>query len=94
MSITIELPPTAEAALRAEAAAQGRPVEQVAAEALAELFGSLDGNGDAEDPEAVAEIGAALAELEAAERAGTPLMTLEDLEADLSIRAAARRAAA
>ncbi len=76
MTITIDLPQATLEALRADAGAQGRPAEQVAAQYLAALFAE-------EDEESA--INAALNELEASK--GRPFAEFAD---ELSARFAAR----
>jgi plasmid stability protein len=56
MTITIDLPGDTLAALRADAAAQGRPAERVAAEHLAALYTDED-DEDVALAEALAELG-------------------------------------
>ena len=68
MTITLDLSADTLAALRADAGTQGRPVEQVAAERLAALYGD-------EDDEAVA-VEEAFQELEAGQ--GRPFAEFAD----------------
>ncbi|MBV9852240.1 MAG: hypothetical protein JO250_21445 [Armatimonadetes bacterium] len=81
MTITIDLPEDTVAALRADAGAQGRPAEQVAAEHLAALY------TDTDDEEAAIE--EALNELEGGQ--GRPFVAFSE---EFSARFTARYGAA
>lgn len=61
-TITLNLPDNALAALRAHARAQGRSAEDVAAEQLVALFGTLEDDLDAALEEAFAEMEAGKSE--------------------------------
>lgn len=56
MTLTINLPEETLASLRADAGAQGRPAEQVAAERLAALYANADNDETAAVEEALAEL--------------------------------------
>ncbi len=79
MTITLELPPDVEAALRADAKAQGRRVEEVVIEQLAALYAQEDDLDTALEE--------AFAQLDAGE--GRPF---EEFAAEFSARFAARHA--
>ena len=86
MTITLELPADVEAALLADAKAQNRPAETIAAERLAAFYGD---ESDEPEEEAVEAIAQALADLEAGDR-GIPL---EDYIAETKARRGQREAA-
>lgn len=79
MSLTVELnslPATTEAALRADAEAQGRPVSEIVADALANYYGGGAETSGESSPE-VSETQAALAAADEDERQGR-LLTVEE----------------
>ena len=84
MTIVLDLPADLEAALRADAQAQGRPTETVAAERLAAFYETAE-----PEPEAVEAIAQAFANLDAGEQG----MPLEEYVADVTERRRRRDAA-
>ena len=82
MTITLDLRPETLAALRADAEAQGRSAEEVAAEHLAALYG--DGE-EAPDEETLAAIGRGFADLDAGRS-----LSLEEVRARSDAALAAR----
>jgi len=86
MTITLDLPADLEAALRADAQAQGLPTETVAAERLAAFY---EYESAESEPEAVEAIAQAFANLDAGEQG----MPIEEYVADVTERRRRRDAA-
>ena len=85
MSITIELSEEVENRLRATAEAEGTDKETVAARVLAEVLGAplVATQEDPDNPETIAEIGAALARYDAMRAAGQKGIPAADAFADI-----------
>ncbi len=94
MSIVIDLPPHIESALSHLAEQQGRTTAEVALSRLAATFGDLPvpDESEAVDFQAVAEIGEALAEMDAAAQRGNYGVSVDEAFAELARRKATRRA--
>jgi hypothetical protein len=88
VTITIELTDELREQIARDAEAEGLSVEDVAAARLAEWYAQED---DETDPEAVAEIGAALDEFEAAQARGERGLTVDEAFDELERRATQRR---
>jgi predicted transcriptional regulator len=86
MTITLSLPPDLEAALRADAEAQGRPAETIATERLADFY---EYEGAEPEPDAIEAIAQGFANLDAGERG----MPLEEYVAEVMKRRRQRDAA-
>ncbi len=85
MTITIDLPEDAAATLNERARAEGRPIAELATEAVTDRYGSFDEEEFPLDADAVENIRRGLAEVDAGQT-----MSLEEARADFKAAFSAR----